>query len=142
MKNVWIVAQADGNQAVSRISSEPVGANTEKTTVVPDRGTPGPAQENPRPSAVVPQLLLMVAMVALMYFVLFRGPKKKQQEHKKMLESLQKNDRVCTIGGIIGTVAEVRGDEVILKVDESSNTRLRVRSSAIAANLAKEGQNP
>jgi len=142
MKNVWIVAQAeDGNQAVSRISSEPVGANAEKTTVVPDRGTPGPAQTPARPS-FLPQLLLMVAMVALMYFVLFRGPKKKQQEHKKMLESLQKNDRVCTIGGIIGTVAEVKGDEVVLKVDESSNTRLRVRSSAIAANLAKEGQNP
>jgi preprotein translocase subunit YajC len=81
-------------------------------------------------------------MVVLMYFVLFRGPKKKQQEHKKMLETIQKNDRVCTIGGIIGTVVEVKGDEVILKVDESSNTRIRVRTSAIATNLAKEGQNP
>jgi preprotein translocase subunit YajC len=139
MKNVWIVAQADGNQAVTRISSEPVGTNVENTTAVSDKGAPVSAQPGPKPS-VVPQLLLMGAMVVLMYFVLFRGPKKKQQEHKKMLESIQKNDRVCTIGGIIGTVVEVKGDEVVLKVDESSNTRLRVRTSAIAANLAKEGQ--
>lgn len=141
MKNVWIVAQADGNQAVSRISSEPVGSNAESTTVVPDKGAPVPTQPPTKPS-VLPQLLLMAAMVVLMYFVLFRGPKKKQQEHKKMLETIQKNDRVCTIGGIIGTVVEVKGDEVILKVDESSNTRIRVRTSAIATNLAKEGQNP
>ena len=141
MKNVWIVAQADGNQAVSRITSEPVGTNTQSTTAVPDQGAPVSTQPMTKPS-VVPQLLLMGAMVVLMYFVLFRGPKKKQQEHKKMLESIQKNDRVCTIGGIIGTVVEVKGDEVILKVDESSNTRLRVRSSAVVANLAKEGPNP
>jgi len=141
MKNVWIVAQADGNQAVSRISSEPVGTNTESTTGVSDKGAPVPTQPPTKPS-VLPQLLLMAAMVVLMYFVLFRGPKKKQQEHKKMLETIQKNDRVCTIGGIIGTVVEVKGDEVILKVDESSNTRIRVRTSAIATNLAKEGQNP
>jgi len=137
MKNVWIVAQADGNQAVSRISSAPVGGATESTTAAPDKGTPTPTQTPPKP-LVWPQLLLMVAMFALMYFVLFRGPKKKQQEHKKMLESLQKNDRVCTIGGIVGTVVEVKGDEVILKVDESTNTKLRVRTSAVVGNLSKE----
>jgi preprotein translocase subunit YajC len=140
MKNVWIVAQTDGNQAVSRISSEPVGSSSQTTNTA----TGSAASQSVGPAtkpAVWPQLALMVAMVVLMYFVLFRGPKKKQQEHKKMLDSLEKNDRVCTIGGIIGTVVEVKGDEVILKVDESSNTRIRVRTSAIAANLAKETQN-
>lgn len=142
MNNVWIVAQAEADQGGSRISSEPVGARAESTTAVPSSNTPGPDQRSTARPSVFPQLLLMGAMVVLMYFVLFRGPKKKQQEHKKMLESLQKNDRVCTVGGIFGTIAEVRGDEVILKVDESSNTRLRVRSSAIAVNLAQEGQKP
>ena len=141
MQNVWIVAQADGNQTVSRISSKPVGTSTETVTTVPDKGVPGPAQPATKSPAMI-QLVMLLAMVALMYFVLFRGPKKKQQEHKKMLDSLEKNDRVCTIGGIIGTVVEVKGEEVILKVDESSNTKLRVRASAIAANLAKENQNP
>jgi preprotein translocase subunit YajC len=141
MQNVWIVAQADGNQAVSRISSKPVGTSTGGVTTVPDRGVPGPAQPPSKSPAMI-QLVMLLAMVALMYFVLFRGPKKKQQEHKKMLDSLEKNDRVCTIGGIFGTVVEVKGEEVILKVDESSNTKLRVRASAIAANLAKENQNP
>ena len=137
MKNVWIVAQADGNQAVSRISSEPVGSNTESTTVASDKNVPVTAVPAPK-SQMGLQLVLMVGMFALMYFVLFRGPKKKQHEHKKMIESLKKNDRVSTIGGIIGTVVEVKGDEVILKVDESNNTKLRVRTSAIGGNLMKE----
>lgn len=141
MQNVWIVAQADGNQAVSRITSRPVSTDTQGVTAAPDRNPPGPTPPPARSSAVI-QLVMLLAMVALMYFVLFRGPKKKQQEHKKMLDSLEKNDRVCTIGGIIGTVVEVKGEEVILKVDESSNTKLRVRASAIATNLAKENQNP
>jgi preprotein translocase subunit YajC len=141
MTNAWIVAQADGNQGVSRISAEPVGAGGQSTAKVQDKNAPAPAQPEAK-SAWAFQLVMLLVMFALMYFVLFRGPKKKQQEHKKMLDSLEKNDRVCTIGGIIGTVMEVRNDEVILKVDDSNNTKLHVRTSAIAANLAKENPNP
>ena len=137
MTNAWIVAQAEANQGASRISSEPVGAGAESTTKTLDKNASAPAQPEAR-SAWAVQLVMLLAMFALMYFVLFRGPKKKQQEHKKMLDSLEKNDRVCTIGGILGTVVEVKGDEVVLKVDDSNNTRIRVRTSAIAANLAKE----
>jgi len=140
MTNTWIVAQADGNQGASRITGEPMGATAQNGTKAPDKNTTAPPQPEAR-SAWAVQLLMLLAMFALMYFVLFRGPKKKQQEHKKMLDSLEKNDRVCTIGGILGTVVEVKGDEVVLKVDDSSNTRLRVRTSAIAANLAKENPN-
>jgi preprotein translocase subunit YajC len=137
MTNTWIVAQAESNQGASRVTSEPVGAGAESSTKAQDRTSPPAAQPEPK-SAWAFQLVVLLVMFALMYFVLFRGPKKKQEEHKKMLESLEKNDRVCTIGGILGTVVEVKGDEVVLKVDDSSNTRLRVRTSAIAANLAKE----
>ena len=57
-----------------------------------------------------------------------------------MLQSLEKNDRVRTIGGIIGTVVEVKGDEVRLKVDESNNTKMWFSSSAIGKNLSKENK--
>jgi preprotein translocase subunit YajC len=73
-----------------------------------------------------------------MYFLLFRGPRKKQQQHKQMVQSLQKNDRVRTIGGIIGTVVDIKDDEITLKVDESNNTKIKVASSAIGKNLLKD----
>jgi len=55
-----------------------------------------------------------------------------------MVQSLQKNDRVRTIGGIIGTVVDIKGDDVTLKVDQSTNTKIKVASSAIGKNLSKE----
>lgn len=49
-----------------------------------------------------------------------------------MLEALGKNDKVVTVGGIHGTIRWIKGDEVMLLVDESTNTKLRVSRSAIA----------
>ncbi|MHC4412334.1 MAG: preprotein translocase subunit YajC [Planctomycetota bacterium] len=52
---------------------------------------------------------------------------------------MKKNDKVRTIGGIIGTIVDIKGDEVTLKVDESNNTKIKVASSAIGKNVSKEG---
>ena len=73
-----------------------------------------------------------------MYLFMIRGPKKKQQEHSKMVSSLKKNDRVCTIGGIYGTVIEVRDKEIVLKIDESNNTKMKVTLGAIRSVAAEE----
>ncbi|MBP8604819.1 MAG: preprotein translocase subunit YajC [Phycisphaerae bacterium] len=80
-------------------------------------------------------LVMMAILLVYMFFVMFRGPKKKQQEHQRMVQSLKKNDRVRTIGGIFGTVMDVRDDEIVLKIDESTNTKMRVSPAAIAAVL-------
>ncbi len=54
--------------------------------------------------------------------------------HKGLLQNLKKNDRVVTIGGIYGVVVNVQRDqdEVTIKVDESTNAKLRVTFNAIA----------
>jgi preprotein translocase subunit YajC len=77
-------------------------------------------------------------MFVLMYMILFRGPRKKQQQHKQMVQTLAKNDKVRTIGGIIGTVVDIKDDEITLKVDESNNTKIKVLPSAIGRNVTKE----
>jgi preprotein translocase YajC subunit len=46
--------------------------------------------------------------------------------------ALKKNDRVQTIGGILGTVLEVSDTEVVLKIDEANNTKIRVLPSAVS----------
>jgi preprotein translocase subunit YajC len=140
MENMWILAQADSEQAPARVESEPVESNGEATTVVPDAAPPGPPDAAPRTVAPYMNILWLVLIFGIMYVLLFRGPRKQQQQHKQMVQSLKKNDRVRTIGGIFGTVMDIKGDEVILKVDESSNTKIRVSISAINKNLSSEGK--
>lgn len=141
MDYMWIVAQADSGQAPSRIGSEPVQTNGEATTSAP--GSPAGPQDTAQrsPSSGLTQLILFVAIMGVMMYVLmFRGPKKQQQQHKLMIQSLKKNDKIRTIGGIFGTIVDVRGDEIVLKVDESTNTKIRISSSAISKNLSQEGK--
>ncbi|MHC4706571.1 MAG: preprotein translocase subunit YajC [Planctomycetota bacterium] len=82
--------------------------------------------------------VFLILMFFMFYLVLFRGPRKKQQQHKQMVQTLERNDRVRTIGGIIGVVVDIKGEEVTLKVDESNNTKIKVISSAIGKNLSKD----
>jgi preprotein translocase subunit YajC len=140
MANVWIIAQADGTEAPSRITSEPVTSSDEGTAVVQDNN--GDTTTTPPTKSVSPlmQFLPLILIFVVMYLFLMRGPRKQQQKHKQMVQSLNKNDRVRTIGGIFGTVVEVRGDEVTLKIDESNNTKIRVSTSAIGKNLSQEGK--
>ena len=55
-----------------------------------------------------------------------------------MVQSLKKNDRVRTIGGILGTVVNIKDDEITLKIDESNNIKIKVASSAIGKILSKD----
>ena len=85
-------------------------------------------------------LLLCVAMVALFYFVILRPQRREQARRQEMLGGVKKNDRVVTIGGVYGVVSNINreADEVTLKVDESTNTKLRVTLSSIGRILGNE----
>jgi preprotein translocase subunit YajC len=141
MENLWILAQAGAPEAPVKIGSEPVGANGQSTTAAPGSPTTGPdgSTAAPRPSSLPMTLLMMVLIFVVMYMVLLRGPRKQQQQQKQMVQSLKKNDRVRTIGGIYGTVMDVKGDEVVLKIDEATNTKVHISVSAIGKNLSQEG---
>jgi preprotein translocase subunit YajC len=62
---------------------------------------------------------------------MFRPQQKERARREKALGELKKNDRVVTIGGIIGTIANIseKEQEVTLKIDD--NTRIKMRRSAI-----------
>lgn len=141
MDHTWILAQADSGQAPSRIGSEPVQTDGETTTTAPGT-SPGGPQDVPQrsPSWLGNPIWFVLIMIVVMYFLMFRGPRKQQQQHKQMIQSLKKNDKVRTIGGIFGTIVDVRGDEIVLKVDESNNTKIRISTSAISKNLSQEGK--
>jgi preprotein translocase subunit YajC len=85
-------------------------------------------------------LFIGVAMVALFYFMVMRPQSREQARRRAMLAAVKKNDRVLTAGGIYGVVTNVHqeADEVTIKVDESTNTKLRVTLSSISRVLGDE----
>ncbi len=79
-------------------------------------------------------LLWPVMLGVLLLFLIWssRSSRKKQEaKHQQMLASLKKGDKVTSIGGIVGTIIEVRDDELLVKVDETSNVRMRFARWAI-----------
>ena len=77
------------------------------------------------------QLFPIILIVAVFYMFLYKSKKKTESKRTDMLSQLKRGDRVQTIGGILGSVVEVRDNEVVVKVDESTNTKMRFTRSAI-----------
>lgn len=76
-------------------------------------------------------LPLIIVMIVIFYFVVFRDQRKKTSDRKQMLENLRKGDKVLTIGGMIGTIVNIKENEITVKVDESTNTKVTFVRSAI-----------
>ncbi|QDT97886.1 preprotein translocase subunit YajC [Gimesia aquarii] len=89
-----------------------------------------PAKDAPAPPQII-QFLPIIAIVIFFYLIMFRPQQKERARREKALGELKKNDRVVTIGGIIGTIASISDNEqeVVIKIDD--NSRLKVRRSAI-----------
>ena len=85
-------------------------------------------------------LTLVVPIGILFYFLLIRPQKREQAQRQSLLNAIKKNDRVITIGGIYGIVTNVHreADEVTIKVDETTNTKLRLTLGSIARVMADE----
>ncbi len=113
---------------------------------IPTQGAPGnglggqapQGQAQPSPFGNIIWLFLGLFLVMIVMQV-FSGRKEKKRR-SEMLGGIARHDRVQTVGGIIGTVAEVKGDEIVVKVDESTNTKVRVIRSAIQQVLKKSGE--
>ena len=140
MDSIWSVVQNSADNAlvgILGVTSETVTENQQQTTEVATAPADPNSATAKKPMSPM-QFLPVVLIFVVMYFMLFRGPRKKQQKHKQMVQALERNDKVRTIGGILGTVIDVKDNEVTLKVDESNNTKIKVLPSAIGTNLTKE----
>ncbi|MBQ8110381.1 MAG: preprotein translocase subunit YajC [Clostridia bacterium] len=71
---------------------------------------------------MITTLVMMVAMVAIFYFLLIRPQRKKDKQVKEMLSALKPGDRICTIGGLYGTIASLKDDTVTLTLGSLQNT--------------------
>lgn len=81
-------------------------------------------------SGIGPQLVFMVTIFMIFYFIVFRPMRKQRQDTEVMLSQLKNGDRVVTSGGIYGTVVGVTDEQVQLRVAE--HVKIQVAKSAVA----------
>jgi preprotein translocase subunit YajC len=105
------------------------------------QGQPGATQQPPagtqpqgqgQGGGGFPNILIILAVVLVgMWIFMITNQRKEKKKKQQMQQSLKKGAKVQTIGGVLGTVVEVRDEEVIVKVDENANTRMRFTRNAI-----------
>lgn len=81
------------------------------------------------------QLLIMMLLIfVVMYFLMIRPQQKKQKEIAKFRDSIKKGDKVITVGGIYGTVVEVRENLLFIEID--NNVKIKVDKSSVVRDPA------
>jgi preprotein translocase subunit YajC len=83
----------------------------------------------------IESMLLILAMFAVMYFLMIRPQMKRAKEHKTMVEGLQKGDEVITAGGILGRITKV--DDQYVTVAIAEGVEIQAQRAAIQTVLPK-----
>ena len=95
-------------------------------------------------SSMITSVIMIVGMIAVMYFLMIRPENKRKKEAEEMRSSLKNGDKITTIGGIVGTVVDVKEDKFVI---ETSADRVRMEfvkwalsTNESAAERAKEAK--
>lgn len=82
--------------------------------------------------------VMLILIFVIMWFFMIRPQRKQQKELEKFRNALKKGDKVVTIGGIYGEVAEIKDRTVIIKVD--GETKLRVDKNSLVKDFSETQQ--
>ncbi len=121
-QTLLLAQEGPGDQAI------PLAPTPEQATAATG-ATPGPSGATAPPGMSWFPLLIFV-FVAMILFS-FLGQRRDRKKKQAIINAVKKHDRVQTVGGVIGSVVELKPDTVVLKVDETSNTRITFARSAI-----------
>ena len=78
-------------------------------------------------------IIMIVAMIAVFYFLMIRPENKRKKEAEQMRSAVKNGDQVTTIGGIIGTVVDVKGDKFVIETG-ADQVRIELAKWAISSN--------
>ncbi|HCZ05762.1 MAG TPA: preprotein translocase subunit YajC [Thermotogae bacterium] len=81
---------------------------------------------------------MLIAIFALFYFIAILPQRRREKQHRQMVESIKRGDVVVTIGGVVGKVIDVRKDT--LKIKSANVTELEVRKASIAGVVSRGSQ--
>ena len=83
------------------------------------------------------QMWIMLALIfVVMWFFMIRPQRKQQKELRNFRDSLKKGDKVVTIGGIYGTVCEIKEGSILIEVD--NNVKIRVSKQALVKDFTEQ----
>ena len=134
-------APPEADTGLKKVSKAPKeAAPTPQTATAEDQpdGTEGESTQVRRPPGGFlemmrqnPLIFVLFGGMILLFFWTSRSKRKQETKRREMLASLKKGDKVTSIGGVVGTIVEVREDEVTVKVDENNNIRMKFARWAI-----------
>ena len=78
-------------------------------------------------------IIMLVLMLAVFYFMLIRPENKRKKEAEQMRSSVKKGDQITTIGGVIGTVVDVKENNIVLETS-ADQVRIEFAKWAISSN--------
>ncbi len=84
--------------------------------------------------SLITLVVMLAAFAAIFYFLLVRPQRRRQKEHRDLLSSLKRGDRVVTAGGIYGTIEDMTEDSVTLVVEEG---KIRLAKGSIVDKVRK-----
>ncbi|MBN2120142.1 MAG: preprotein translocase subunit YajC [Candidatus Omnitrophica bacterium] len=80
---------------------------------------------------------LPLILIFVIFYVLIILPQRKQQkQHKEMIQNLQKNDEVVTLGGLHGVIVNIKEKTFSLRVDD--NTKVEIDKTAVSYKVFKD----
>lgn len=90
--------------------------------------------------SLIGMFLPFIMMIGVVYLLIIKPQQKQKKEHANMLENLKINDKVITSSGIIGKITAIKNDKniIVLRVDETTNTKIEFQKSSVVALLEKE----
>ena len=97
-----------------------------------------PVEAEEGETSIWPMLIFVGLLFVLMYFVMIRPQRKRQQEHQQLIDELNRGDRVITAGGIYGVVDSISEDSVIIRVE--SGTTMRVAKNSVSLKQERKEQ--
>lgn len=114
------------------------GVTVDETVVVVPEGAPvdvtaETAQQQPAGSGWT-FWVMIIAMIAIMYFFMWRPESKRRKQMENFRKGLQKGDKIITAGGIYGVVKEVQETSLLIEVD--SNVTLRIDKNMVVGDPA------
>jgi preprotein translocase subunit YajC len=95
--------------------------------------SPAYAQDAAGATGMAMQFLPLILIFVVFYFLLIRPQQKRAKEHRTMLTSLKRGDRIITGGGILGTVTKVKEGSEEVEIEVAPNVRLNVVRNTIGS---------
>lgn len=122
-----VLAQADGPPSPNQVAEGTAG------TQQSDPNSGGSNNNQAAPGGVGMEMfwMLLLGMIVFMFVTSIFGSRRQKRERAAMMSALSKHDRVVTNSGMLGTIVEIKEKEVVLRVDDETNTRITMVRDAV-----------